>query len=193
MIENRMKLEREIIRGRQSVRKATRLNAESKDARQPLPGKDGRAFLKPADALPIESEAEQEFAEGSQRFFKRPRGSSRTNLLRAAVGQSSAVENKQNGTGVQFPHAQEDNSDEDVEPEAKQAAATTAPLPNAIGENGPNMFLRAWRTRSFPAIPSPFRSRQSLVKVGSGTDGQTWQSDDYWSSDSSSSGIEFDG
>jgi len=190
MIENRMKLEREIIKGRQSVRKATRLNAESKDVRQPLPGKDGRTFLKPPDALPIESEAEQEFAEGSQRFFKRPRGSSRTNLLRGAIGQSSAVENKQNSTNLQFPRSQEANSDEDAETEAKQAA--TALLPSATNENGSNMFLRAWRTRSFPAIPSPFRSRQSLVRGNSGTDGQTWQSDDYWSSDSSS-GMEFDG
>ena len=193
MIENRMRLEREIIRGRQTIRKVTRSTTESKNAEQSPSNKDAKAFLKPSDALPIESEAEQEFAEGSQRFFKKPRGSSRTNLLRAAACQSTVVDDKQNDTTAQFPRARKAGSgDEAEEHQVRQAEASH---PGIVGGDGQNVFIRAWRTRSFPAIPSPFRSRQAQpVRLSSGTDpeGRPWQSDDYWSSDSSSD-IEFVG
>jgi hypothetical protein len=188
MIENRMRLEREIMKGRQAVRKATRSAVEPKDVPLSPPDKEGQGLLKSPDALPIESEAEQEFAEGSQRFFKKPKGSSRTSLLRAAVGHTTAMESKQTDARVQFPHAQDDDSGDDAD--GLDAGQVDAALPARINaENGPNLFLRAWRTRSFPAIPSAFRSRQpQTVKLSSGAEGQPWQSDDYWSSDSSSEG-----
>src|ERR1700761_8494668 len=74
MIANRVKLEREIIRGRRSVRRALQRD-------RPGPDSDGithavemsRKQTQGIEELPIESEAEQDFARGSQRFFKRIR------------------------------------------------------------------------------------------------------------------------
>src|ERR1700749_2680678 len=93
MIENRIRLEREIMKGRQTVRKSTRPPERGESgAKLPPPSRGGKDILKGAEALPIESEAEQEFADGSERFFKRQKGLHRTNSNRSAVGLATSTD-----------------------------------------------------------------------------------------------------
>lgn len=189
MIENRMRLEREIMRGRESVRRDTRSGIGVEGGlKAPLQqNRVGKLGLKGVGALPIESEAEQEFAEGSQRFFKRPRTLGRgIKSPRMLLDQGPSKDGDN-----QFPRVRANRPEPDNEANDQLVQSVALNL-SELPEHASHSLFRGWRTRSFPAIPSPFRSRQGITdarkeRVDTGAVG--WQSED-WSS-SSSGDIDF--
>ncbi|KZS97703.1 patatin-domain-containing protein [Sistotremastrum niveocremeum HHB9708] len=200
MIENRFRIEREILRGRQEVRKALQRDRPGPDT------EDARSFgrVTPVlgqpwshsgvEELPIESEAERDFAKGAQRFFKKSRKSPGTSPL--LIG-DEAKANSKKAPLLNHPtrRRQESYFGDGTADDEGGAGNAAGPLdlqmsPPETPFDGPKKtppytFLSRLRNRSFPGFSSPFSNATSEGKKGSSVVGES-VNDEEWSSDSSS-------
>ncbi|KZW04014.1 patatin-domain-containing protein [Exidia glandulosa HHB12029] len=195
MIENRFRLEREILRGRLYVRRALR-------AKSPVPasalenGQDSANAAGPSDSgptpfpksedkgqVPIESDAETAFANGEQRFFKKHRLSPSLNITPAApekngVGEHATIAQRRKGTGNHLTPSPLHEESRAQSPVREQSTVGRA-----------SGFLSRFKTKSLSSFTSPFGTftgggRRSRTKSITSSIGNA--ADEPWSSDSSS-------
>ncbi|KAK1236604.1 hypothetical protein PQX77_000156 [Marasmius sp. AFHP31] len=150
MIGNRMRIERQIYLGRQTVRRALKAPLHNAHARNAL-----RINTIAGDqGLSIDSDTERAFANGSRRslYNRRFHGSS--------------------GNSTPSRKASHENLDP-VSHTSKRGDPVGARTANAIG---PQSFLTRLRTRSFPNAPFQLKAQNSLDLDGH--DDQDWSTDD---------------
>ncbi|KZP33022.1 patatin-like phospholipase domain-containing protein [Athelia psychrophila] len=190
MIENRYRIEKEILRGRQHARKQSQAHPrvetpgrESLDQSVLLP----RFTKSPAQTdnespLPIDTDAEAAYANNLKASPKRPRPISE--LLK----RDTNIQDPLRSPLARRRWASELLDAEDAEgsehPSQRRGARRTSPstTPKNISPNSSGIFSR-FRTQSFPAIRSPFSGNNKTklhVKEGSVA------GDEAWSTDSSS-------
>ncbi|KAF8529014.1 patatin-domain-containing protein [Hysterangium stoloniferum] len=184
IIENRSKLEREIIRGRQGARQPTSRDRPTQDNLLPRHLKASRD-VSPSSAavtkgntpfpndLPIESDAEASFEKGSPRFFKRQHRRSRGVSPSADKYQDAGA---QYGLRTATPDASSFHSPTQIRSRSRSPPAQSS-----------SFFSRLHR-RSLASIPTSFggfRKSDPNLQLQSRDDGA-------WSSDSSSSDYPLD-
>jgi len=180
MIENRFRLEREILRGRQFVRRAFRsgdktplpkdllLSQGSASAAGPSEGPLNISLLTSHRQLSIESDAETAFARGEDKFFKKrhhlppksPATSSHDPLANTVRRRNWATSLLSAGGS------------------SKKRKASPPPV------ESPGLLSRL-RNKSFPSFPSPFSNFRRAGSKSPPLHAQAWN-EDGWSSDSSS-------
>jgi len=184
IIENRSKLEREIIRGRQSVRQPTSRDRTTQDNLLPRYLKASRDVSPSSGAvpkggtpfpndLPIESDAEASFEKGSPRFFKRQHRRSRAVSPSTDKHQDDGA---QYGLRISAPDASPSHSP------THMRSRSRSPPPQSS-----SFFSRLHRSSlaSIPASFGGFRKSDPSLQTPSRDDGA-------WSSDSSSSDYPLD-
>jgi hypothetical protein len=183
-----MRLEREILRGRQAVR-ANAVAAREKPTVDTEPIFTTRAVTpRSGDAmndLPIESEAERDFARGSQRFFKR----SKTRLDKGLSSPPAAegplrhrtAKTDERVKSIPFPAREEGTADD--EGHGSPASSPDTPGPSPVNQDVPKSFLARLRSRSLTAFPA-FRPKHGEAQSPASSVYE--RQDEGWSSDSSS-------
>jgi len=194
MIDNRFRIEKQILLGRQAVHRAYKGKYRSAphEPRQPLLQKstpDLTVLRKPSlsisplsgsePLLSVDTDAEAAFARGSM-FYKRGHSSknpSPTRTLDKDVRISSARRRRW-ALQDQVPIADGDNADNE-EPEA----TTTNPRANQSSESPTSSFLSRLRANSISKLSHPFRENGYTAR----RDPSVENTPDYrWSSESSS-------
>lgn len=199
MIENRFRLEKQILLGRQAVRKLLKPGLAP-----PLPSTsaEGAAFL-PEPPMSMDTDAENAFARGAEHFWRRggnrfvsPQpdtgaSPSRTPETRQELRRRKAVSElfvvDERDSPPQTPRAAITSP-----PSPKDGARSSTVVPEPINPPSPKAFFSRLRTPSFPSMPSPFASMRK--SFGESQDRSTSRPSsvigraDQWSSDSSSEG-----
>lgn len=240
MIENRFRIERKILRGRLAVRRATQSKGDKASAegmsaattaiRSVLSSSTfnhadtssggaghtdgGIRFPNLAlEQLPIESDAEEGFVAGSDRFFKRPHGRkhhraashgllqrepSKENIPQIVVQTETPGERRRAGSfatisspvrrrrwgSIYNAFATSPPGEPATAPPPTRDNAIQSISPITAGEPRPNSFLARLRSTSFTALTSPFARRNRDADSRSLASAQL--EDERWSSDSSS-------
>jgi hypothetical protein len=215
MIENRFRIEKQILLGRQAVRKS--LQTKHQPQTIPIPadsratarngvedlllhqnGDDTTSTQRPltslaAQEMPLsmDTDAESAFANGSQWFFKRghhrisPDDSGTSTPRDKTIGnhdplRSPMIRRKWASDLLKA----EDSSFDYFRPATPDPPPTDRSISNAAASPPPDGFFKRLRTRSFPALPSPF---SSLHRNSSGKQvSRDVVTEQGWSSDSSS-------
>ncbi|EJD53793.1 patatin-domain-containing protein [Auricularia subglabra TFB-10046 SS5] len=182
MIENRARLEREILRGRLYVRRALRAKSTAPTSALETgntagPSDSGLApfpSLESRGQVPVESDAETAFANGEARFFKK---SQQPHInVTPAEAQPSVNGDHQ---------ARRRSRSALLTPSTSPPRAPSPPAQPPLSRTG--SFLSRLKTRSFASFASPFGSlRRDRRKSGSSRSSVFGDGDENWSSDSSS-------
>jgi hypothetical protein len=207
MIENRHRIEKEILIGRQVLRRSvqSRTPALTPDATfgttpEPSTGtRLPRISLSPAPAgsdipLSVDTDAETAYANSIRSPFKRgrptdvsglstPRDSDNTNSqghVRLPVTRRKRT-SEVLGVKVSDPEGSESNNRSKASPHM-----STPPTPKHMNPpTSPDGFFTRFRTQSFPTLPSPFSTLRRSMHPGH-EPSKIWTTEHAWSSDSSS-------
>lgn len=193
MIENRFKLECQIILGRKSVKQPVQRSVPESPVPQAkdnsLLSSSAKAF--PSEELSIESDAEASFKKKSPRFFRRRKqNTSPGPQTRLQIDSSVSQDTRRQSAGGQLesevcPRLRVEPADDTgmaVRDDDKNKSSSSSPPTSPDVVRSPTFFSR-FRQGSFSVFPSAFtnlRTRQSDAQP------QT-RDDEPWSSDSSSS------
>jgi hypothetical protein len=201
MIENRLRLEKQIMAGRQAVRKLTRTNRLQNSS--PESASPGRVFeLGGFEAsLPADSDAERAFGRGAEHFFKHTRiaGSPRPDwfeqvnqdMRRRDARRRKAVSELFENDNEPMSEPTHDRSPGNIPNNnllAPPSTGTTAAPRGSFltAPSSPTMFFNRLRNPSFPGFPSPF----STVRRGNNNRQPSTSSEEstesHWSSESDS-------
>jgi hypothetical protein len=197
MIENRFRLEMQILYGRQAVRKLLRPSARSQPT-MPLgvasPSLSTSAYAEMP--LSVDTDAENAFARGAEHYFRRgsrfgsPQPDSspndpatvRTDAFSREIRRRKAVSDLFIAEEQANPHGELATSDPPPE-------GNTEREPQPVPPPSPSTFFRRLRTPSFPSLSSPFASmRKFNVERRAASKVRSVQ--DTWSSDSSEDDLE---
>jgi hypothetical protein len=206
MIENRIRLERQIMLGRQAVRKLMRSSRSQANSsldpvspERPLENIGGYEPMMPAD-----TDAEAAFARGAEHFFKRARtgGSPQPDwpellsqeLSKRDVRRRKAVtnlfENRPQSERSRAPTPDPVPDDEIDENPFLSNAGLRSPPTFFNAPSSPTTFFNRLRSPSFPGFPSPFASMRRRGPSASAATRSTTireSSESSWDSNSSES------
>lgn len=200
MIENRSRLERQVLLGRQAVRKLLRnpTASSSKTAYggEPISGTKIPLVMTPsADVempMSMDTDAETAFARGAEYFFRSRR--SRTSSphpdmplggLHPEYGRRDVRRRKAVSELFESPHPSSDRTPRPATPDPPPDAAATSARPENVSPPSPSTFFSRLRTQSFQKFTTPFASMRRAGVEGEGKRAET-PAPDAWSSDSSS-------
>jgi hypothetical protein len=193
MIENRFRLEKQILRGRQAVRKLLKPSQSKSQpgaSTEPLPTKSGIDM-----PLAMDTDAEHAFSHGAEHFWRRGSrlatahpddggeggGQSRTEETRRDLRRRKAV------SDLFVVDEDEDHPGPPSVTPDTLSDRRNSPKLEPIAPPSPNTFFSRLRAPSFPSLPSPFASMRRSNPGHSSRPNSTYGgTQNAWSSDSSS-------
>jgi hypothetical protein len=206
MIENRSRLEKQILLGRQAVRKTLRTPAPAISVKPPTDGDlmaGARSSLAPtpgqADGempMSMDTDAEKEFARGAEYFFRRR---SRTasphpdipsleeQTMRTDLARNQFRRRKLASGLFESPARDGRPTLRSATPDPPPDAVVTSPRPEPSTPPSPSTFFNRLRNGSFQNFSSPFSSMRRVAAEAEVREGKrATPTPSTWSSDSSS-------
>lgn len=200
MIENRSRLERQVLLGRQTVRKLLRSPATSVSktapsdepitgTRLPLLQTQGADIEMP---MSMDTDAETAFAKGAEYFFRSrsprttsphpdmPANGSAHDFTRRDVRRRKAVSQL-----FESPQPSSDRTPRTATPDPLPDVGITPSRPGNVAPPSPSTFFSRLRTQSFQKFATPFTSMRRAAAEAEGKYRET-PAVSTWSSDSSS-------